>query len=54
MIYFLLILALGDGIYIESYPDQVTCEIRRQVVEIEHGVKGKCLFMQTNERSQET
>lgn len=27
MIYFLLILALGDGIYIESYATRAECEI---------------------------
>ena len=46
MMYFLLIVVLGDSIMIESYPNLAECEIRRQVVKIEHpGVSTKCLRM---------
>ena len=47
MIYFLLILALGDGIYIESYTTRAECEIRREQARVEHQVKGMCLRMET-------
>lgn len=47
MIYFLLILHLGDGIYIESYPTKAECEIRREQVRIEHNARGTCLRMET-------
>jgi hypothetical protein len=46
--YFLLIVVLGDSVMIESYPNLTECEIRRQVVKIEHpGVNTKCLRMDT-------
>ena len=47
MIYFLLILALGDGIYIESYATRAECEIRREQARVEHQVSGTCLRMET-------
>ena len=47
MIYFLLILYMGDGVYIEAYPDRAGCEIRREQVRVEHQVHGKCLQMET-------
>jgi hypothetical protein len=47
MIYFLLILYLGDGVYIEAYPDRAGCEIRREQARVEHQVQGKCLRMET-------
>jgi hypothetical protein len=46
--YFLLIVVLGNSVIIESYPNLAKCEIRRQVVKIEHpGVSTKCLRMDT-------
>ena len=48
MIYFLLVVVLGDAVMIESYPNLAECEIRRQTVKIEHpGVSTKCLRMDT-------
>ena len=48
MIYFLLIIVLGDAVFIESYPNLAECEIRRQVVKIEYpDVNTKCLRVQT-------
>jgi hypothetical protein len=47
MIYFLLILALGDGIYIESYTTKAECEIRREQARLEHNIRGACLRMET-------
>ena len=47
MIYFLLILALGDGIYIEAYATRTECEIRREQVRVEQQVYGNCLRMET-------
>ena len=47
MIYFLLILSLNDGIYIESYATRAECEIRREQARVEHQVKGMCLRMET-------
>lgn len=47
MIYFLLILYLGDGIYIELYPTKAECEIRREQVRVEHNARGTCLRMET-------
>jgi hypothetical protein len=48
MMYFLLIIVLGNSVMIESYPNLVECEIRRQAVKIEHpGVNTKCLRMDT-------
>ena len=48
MIYFLLIIVLGDAVLIESYPTRVECEIRREAVKIDHpGVSTKCLPMET-------
>ena len=46
--YFLLIVVLGNSVMIESYPTKAECEIRRQVVKIDHpGVSTKCLRMDT-------
>ena len=51
MMYFLLIVVLGDSIMIESYPNLAECEIRRQAVKIEHpGVNTKCLQMEAKQR----
>jgi hypothetical protein len=51
MIYFLLIVVLGDSVMIESYPNLAECEIRRQAVKIEHpGVNTKCLQMEAKQR----
>ena len=50
MIYFLLILALDDSIYIESYPTRIECEIRREVVWVEQRIKSTCLRVETKER----
>ena len=51
MIYFLLIIVLGDSVLIESYPTRAECEIRRQAVKIDHpGVSTKCLPMETENR----
>jgi hypothetical protein len=47
MIYFLLILYMGDGIHIEAYADRASCEMRREQVRVEHQVNGKCLRMET-------
>ena len=47
MIYFLLILYLGDGIYIEAYPTKADCEVRREQVRVEQQVRGTCLRMET-------
>ena len=48
MIYFLLIIVLGDSVLIESYPTNAECEIRRAAVKIDHpGVSTKCLPMET-------
>jgi hypothetical protein len=48
VMYFLLIVVLGDSVMIEAYPNLAQCEIRRQVVKIEHpGVSTKCLRMDT-------
>ena len=42
------IVVLGDSVMIEAYPNLAQCEIRRQVVKIEHpGVSTKCLRMDT-------
>lgn len=51
MIYFLLIIVLGDSVLIESYPTRAECEIRRQAVKIDHpGVNTRCLQMETENR----
>ena len=48
MIYFLLIVVLGDAVMIESYLNLAECEIRGQVVKIEYpDVNTKCLRVQT-------
>ena len=47
MIYFLLILTIGNSVYIESYPNRAECEIRRQEVRIERpGINSMCLQME--------
>ena len=51
MIYFLLIIVLGDAVMIESYPTKAECEIRRSAVKIEHpGVSTRCLQMEAEYR----
>ena len=51
MMYFLLIIVLGNSVMIESYPNLAECEIRRQAVKIEHpGVNTKCLQMEAKQR----
>ena len=51
MIYFLLIIVLGDAVLVESFSNRAECEIRRQVVKIDHpGVNTKCLQMDTKHR----
>ena len=51
MIYFLLIIMLGDSVMIESYPTRAECEIRRQAVKIDHpGVNTRCLQMEAEYR----
>ena len=49
MIYFLLIIILGESVLIESYPTRAECEMRREAVKIDHpGVSTKCLQMETD------
>ena len=49
MIYFLLIIVLGDSVMIESYPTRAECEIRREAVRTNHpGVSTRCLQMETD------
>ena len=48
MIYFLLIIVLGDAVLVELFSNRTECEIRRQVVKIDHpGVNTKCLRIET-------
>jgi hypothetical protein len=48
VMYFLLIIVLGNSVMIESYPNLAECEIRRQVVKIEYpDVNTKCLRVET-------
>ena len=55
MIYFLLVVFLQDGVGIESYPTKAECEIRREVIRIEHpGLSTKCVRMETKESVQRT
>jgi len=35
MIYFLLVIYLGNGVSIEAYPTKEECEIRREVIRTE-------------------
>ena len=47
MIYFLLIIVLGDSVLIESYPTIIQCEIRREAIRTDHpGASTKCLPME--------
>ena len=47
MIYFLLIIVLGDSVLIESYPTLIECEVRKEAVRTDHpGASTKCLPME--------
>ena len=49
MIYFLLVVFLQDGVGIESYATKTECEIRSQVIRIEHpGLNAQCIRMESS------
>lgn len=46
--YFLLVIFLQDGVAIEAYPTKTDCEIRRQVIRIDHpGLSTQCIRMES-------
>ena len=48
MIYFLLVIFLGDGVYIESYDTRAECESRRIVIKGDvPEASTKCIRMET-------
>ena len=49
MIYFLLVIFLGDGVYIESYPTRSECESRRIVIKGDTPeASTKCIRMESD------
>ena len=49
-VYFLLVVFFQDSVGIESYSNKADCEIRRQVIKIDHpGLSTKCIRMETKQ-----
>jgi len=46
-VYFLLVIFLQDEVRIESYPTKPECEIRKEVIRVNHpGLSAKCIRME--------
>ena len=50
MVYFLLVVFFQDSVGIESYSNKADCEIRRQVIKVDHpGLSTRCIRMEVKQ-----